>query len=121
MLDMLQGHHWFCFWRAMQHKTASQNKQNTPLSVIIIIKATNDFFLFFIKVMANNVTRSNQIVFMDLFLIFFFFSYMLPCFPGGEGHCTNHGGPDHEKGHATSFYQVRPNALHCRYNNVMQW
>lgn len=27
-------------------------------------------------------------------------------FPGGKGDCTNHRGPDHEKGHATSFYQV---------------
>lgn len=35
-------------------------------------------------------------------------------FPGGKGDCPNYRRPDHEKGHATSFYQVRTRgALEC--------
>lgn len=40
------------------------------------------------------------------------------CFPGWEGHCTNHRGPDHEKGHATSFYQVSAEGSRCRTSQM---
>lgn len=56
---------------------------------------------------------------VKLFLYLFIFEYVLLCFPGGEGDRTNHRGPDHEKGHATSFHQVRPIVLHCY--KIMQW
>ena len=41
------------------------------------------------------------------------FHFKMCVFVGGEGDSTNHGGPDHEKGHATSFYQVSTQGFIC--------
>lgn len=43
----------------------------------------------------------------------------LSLFPGGERHGTNHRGPDHEKRHAASFYQVSTSASFCCHQCVL--